>query len=348
MAGNLPPEKQTTQQFGREYGVYRRSVSVLLTFSFGGLIQRRLSSGQYMLPHDHIERDRLDIMHTMFMVVRDSGKRLTNCPTQHLTVQTSGWQQPPRVLDLGCGTGIWMLEMAQKFPHVEFVGVDLHHMGPPKLEPNVTYVAPWDYTSHWALGEKSWDLIHLQMGRGSVQDWQKLYEKVLQHLVPGTGYFESVELDYEPRFMEGTPRPGTLAGWWEKYVKPAYEQATRPLHFDPATKEILERMGFKDVEHRQYMIPLNEWPPDDQAPDYLANRRAARWWQVAMGPGDDGNGGRGLEALSLAPLCRGWHWPAEDVKRLCKDALVEASDPNVHAYNVLHVITARAPGPDER
>ncbi|KAJ9611763.1 hypothetical protein H2200_004947 [Cladophialophora chaetospira] len=299
------------------------------------------------LPPDRQTTHMLDIMHTMFMVVREPGKRLTNCPTDRLTVKPSGFQQPSRVLDLGCGTGIWMLEMAQKYPHAEFVGVDLHRMGPPNLELNVVYTAPWDYESPWAMGEKSWDLIHLQMALGSVWRWDILYERILKHLVPGTGYFEQVELDYEPRTADATPLQGPLANWWETYVKSQYQACSRPLDYNPATPERLAHMGFRDVEHRQYMIPLNEWPQDDQTPDYQVKRRAAMWWQVAMTPGEDGNGGHGYEAVSMMPLCKISGWNPDHVKRLCREALEQAADPNLHAYNILHVITARAPGPDE-
>ena len=281
-------------------------------------------------------------MHAMFILVREPGKRLTNCPTDRLNTPVSGWQQPPRVLDLGCGTGLWMLEMAQRFPLAQFVGVDLHRMGPAKLEPNVVYQAPWDHEGPWAFGEKSWDMIHLQMGLGSVSDWPRLYQKILNHLVPGTGYFESVELDFEPRPADASLQRGMLTDWWNLYIKGCYDAIGRRLHYDPATAETLTSMGFKDVTHKEYIIPLNEWHEDQ------VQKRAAMWWQVAMGPPGDGEGGHGLEALSLAPLCRHTAWSADHVRRLCNDALAQASDPNVHAYNVLHVVTARAPGPDER
>ena len=283
-------------------------------------------------------------MHTMFMVVREPGRRLTNCPTDRLKVKASGWQQPARVLDLGCGTAIWMLEMAQRFRHAEFLGVDLHRMGPASLEENVVYTAPWDYTGPWAMGEKSWDMIHLQMALGSVSNWQDVYQKILDHLIPGTGWFESVELDFQPRFEgKGEERlPGMLTDWWDLYIKGSYEVTGRHLHYNPATPEILKRMGFKDVKLESYKIPLNEWH-GGQAED-----RAAAWWQVAMGPGADGNGGYGLEAMSLRPLCAYSNWSPDHVRRLCIDALAEASKPDLRPYNLLHVLTARAPGPDER
>jgi SAM-dependent methyltransferase len=292
-----------------------------------------------MLPHDEKERNRLDIMNTMIKVVREDRKLLTNCPTDQLRVETSGWEQAPRVLDLGCGTGIWMLEMASVFKNVEFVGVDIHRMGPETLEPNVVYAAPLDYEAQWSMGEKSWDLIHLQMGLGSVSNWQNLYRKVLDHLVPGTGYFESVEIDFEPRSEKGSLPPGKLGEWWRD-IKHHYETCNRRLHYDPETKRILESIGFKDVEHKTYLIPLSEWS------DNPAQKRAAMWWQVAMGPGE--GAGHGLEALSLHTLCAHSGWQPDHVQLYCNDALRQATNPELRAYNLLHIVTARAPGPDER
>ncbi|ETI25241.1 hypothetical protein G647_04614 [Cladophialophora carrionii CBS 160.54] len=321
MASDLPLEMRTIQQFGRLYGAFR--------------------SGQYLLPHDLKEADRLDMMHTMFMTIRDKGNRLTDCPTDRLKRDVRGWQQPPRVLDLGCGTGTWMLEMAQQFRQAQFVGVDIHRMGPARLEPNVVYTAPWDYEGPWALGERSWDLIHLQMGLGSVSNWLALYQKILDHLVPGTGYVELVELDFEPRAEDGKAHPGRLTDWWDVYVKGSYEAIGRRLHYDPATPDILARLGFREIMHKEYKIPLYERTGD------AAKVRASKWWQISMGYNADGTGGQGLEALSLAPLCKFSSWSAEHVRRLCNEAMAQATDPTVRFYNVLHVITARAPSEEE-
>jgi SAM-dependent methyltransferase len=294
-----------------------------------------------LIPQDRTEAERLDMMHTMFKTIRDKGSRLTDCPTDMLKREVRGWQEPPRVLDLGCGPGNWMLDMAVHFRDAEFVGVDLHRMGPPNIEPNVAFKAPWDYEGPWAWGERSWDLIHLQMGLGSVSNWYALYQKILDHLIPGTGYFESVELDYEPRAEDGKSHPGRLMDWWEVYVKGHYDAMGRRIHYDPATPEILRRMGFKDVVHKEYKIPLSEWHRD------VAKTRASKWWQISMGLNGDGSGGQGLEAICLMPLCKYSSWSADHVRRLCNEAMAQAKDPTARFYNVLHVITARAPGADE-
>lgn len=33
--------------------------------------------------------------------------------------------EPPAILDIGTGSGSWVLDMAKEFPHAEVVGVDL-------------------------------------------------------------------------------------------------------------------------------------------------------------------------------------------------------------------------------
>ena len=51
--------------------------------------------------------------------------------------------------------------------------------------------------------------------------------------------------------------------------------------------------------------------------------------------------------MSLAPLARIYQWPVDHVRQFISDALKQVSDTNIHAYNVLHVWTARAPYPNE-
>lgn len=295
------------------------------------------------MPHDDRERDRLDVMHTMIKVLRGPTNKLVHCPTDTLSkrpVSLADYHDRARVLDLGCGTGIWMLDMAKIYPDAQFVGVDIHNMGPPTLLPNISIRAPWDYETIWAMGERSWDLIHLQMGLGSVGDWLGLYRKVIRHLLPGRGWFEQVEIDFEPRCDDGTLTRGRLSEWWELFVKPVYEESKRPLHYDGLRiQRELQAAGFVDIQRVTYQLPLNGWP------QHASERRAGMWWNIALSSGHESTSGLGLEAMSLAALCKygGGSWTPEQVRRLCDEALQQASDPNIHAYNLLHVWWARAP-----
>lgn len=49
------------------------------------------------------EKDRMDIYHKLFLVARRD--QLHQAPIPH--------QWEPRILDLGCGTGIWSIDMAE-------------------------------------------------------------------------------------------------------------------------------------------------------------------------------------------------------------------------------------------
>ncbi|KIW28291.1 uncharacterized protein PV07_07967 [Cladophialophora immunda] len=320
MNPDLPPWRTRVQEFGREYGAYRL--------------------GQYLLPHDEAETRRMDMVHTLLKVIRPKARRLTEVPHEILQIRTDGWDdrpRRPRVLDLGCGTGVWVIEMSTAFKDAEFRGVDIFFQGPPNPSDSVDYTVPWDYEGPWALGEASWDLIHLGMGLGSVSNWDSLFQKILVHLVPG-GYFEWVEFDFEPRCDDGTLQQGKLKEWWELYIKTTFEAAGRRLHWDPTVDDTLRRIGFRDLSHVVFQIPLNTWGKPD---DYMG--RMSRWWHTMMGPDHDGGGAHGLEALTLAPMCRFHGWRADHVQRLCAEALAQAADTDVHVYNQIHIITARAP-----
>lgn len=53
-------------------------------------------SGQYLLPNDETEQDRLDIIHHVFSLTLDGAL----CRTK--------LEKPQAILDIGTGTGIWV------------------------------------------------------------------------------------------------------------------------------------------------------------------------------------------------------------------------------------------------
>ena len=70
--------------------------------------------GSYVLPNDEVEKYRLDLVHCIWgMVLLDDGHqghrdrllkdRLFKAPLENLQ----------RILDIGCGTGIWAIEMGE-------------------------------------------------------------------------------------------------------------------------------------------------------------------------------------------------------------------------------------------
>ncbi|KAL8940001.1 MAG: hypothetical protein Q9216_003053, partial [Gyalolechia sp. 2 TL-2023] len=79
MIANYPNHSEN----GREYHGYRR--------------------GMYLYPCDKEEQNRMDCMHALFNEAR--AKKLHEYP-----LVSHG--EPPRVLDLGCGTGLWCMDMA--------------------------------------------------------------------------------------------------------------------------------------------------------------------------------------------------------------------------------------------
>jgi SAM-dependent methyltransferase len=64
-----------------------------------------------MYPCDEPEKDRMDIYHQFFAVARRGQLHQAPVPTQP-NVQ-------PRILDVGCGTGIWAIDMADKYLNAE-------------------------------------------------------------------------------------------------------------------------------------------------------------------------------------------------------------------------------------
>lgn len=75
-----------------------------------------------------------------------------------------GWApvgEPANVLDIGCGTGIWSLQWAEKHPKSKVVGTDISLIQPDLGIPNCRFIRE-DTEDEWS-SEIDFDYIHLRM-----------------------------------------------------------------------------------------------------------------------------------------------------------------------------------------
>ncbi|KAF8531463.1 hypothetical protein JB92DRAFT_18427 [Gautieria morchelliformis] len=109
---------------------------------------------------------------------------------------------PTKVLDLGCGTGHWVIQCAQEWKDTHFVGFDLV-----PLQPNLTRLGGGSLASRieWVLGnfleplpfaDGEFDFVHVKrVARGVPENrWDMVFEEVKRVLKSG-GKFEIIEED---------------------------------------------------------------------------------------------------------------------------------------------------------
>ncbi|RQM05186.1 hypothetical protein DH86_00004026 [Scytalidium sp. 3C] len=294
------------------------------------------------------EKDRMDIFHKFFLVARRD--------QLHSTPFIPNWDRGPRILDLGTGTGIWAIDMADKYPTAEVLGLDLSLIQPEKyaigkaqvlqtkhadirhdrIPPNLTFNQR-DIESPWhGMDLDSWDLIHLRMLNGSVTSWPELYQKIYRHLKPGYGWLEHVEMDFWPRCDDGSLPPNSALVNWGRYLYEATQLAYRPIAYNTETRSMLERQGFVEIQEQVIRVPMNPWPSDPHMKDI------GRWYNLGIT--------QGLEALTLGPLTRMSGWKKADVDTLVADAKREVCSKKYHVYCNMHIWTARRPAdrPNDR
>ena len=92
----------------------------------GGVVSQKskryhtFREGRYPLPNDESEQYRGDLNSYLFRDVMDGATYLSPLPEEG----------PEKVLELGTGTGSWAIDMAERFPDCEIVGVDLSRIQP--------------------------------------------------------------------------------------------------------------------------------------------------------------------------------------------------------------------------
>ena len=162
---------------------------------------------------------------------------------------------PSDILDVGCGEGIWALEMAQAFPSSRVVGLDRSLLQQFSYhDPSNFLLVTGDILVCLPFADTSFDYVHQRCLSPVIpaSRWQSLLFELARVTRPG-GWIEVLE--YGSKYVSAGPNTEQFLVWSEK---------TEALHgFDPLLTRHLEpvfqRAGLQRTQQRIIPVPLGNW-----------------------------------------------------------------------------------------
>ncbi|KAJ2907253.1 S-adenosyl-L-methionine-dependent methyltransferase [Zalerion maritima] len=273
-------------------------------------------NGEYWGPNDEKQLDAEDMVHQMFLTILRG--RLFQAPIP---------EDPHRVLDVGCGTGIWTIDFADQYPSAEVIGVDLSPVQPQTIPPNCRFEID-DINKDWTWGENTFDFIHVRMLTGSIRDWDAFYQKCLKALRPG-GWIEQVELSSHTKSDDGTITPDLPFKEWADVFLKLGEMTGQTFQICEEAKGWIEKAGFENVTENVIKLPIGPWAKDERLKEWGV------WSRVYLS--------EALEGFALRGLTNHLGWSYEKTQIFLTQMRHSLRDPKLHGWVPLSVVDAQKP-----
>ncbi|EEA19595.1 hypothetical protein TMatcc_009733 [Talaromyces marneffei ATCC 18224] len=271
--------------------------------------------GEYLLPNDEREQERLDLLHHTFRLLLNG--ELYRAPLSN----------PVRVLDFGTGTGVWAIDFAEENPRTEVLGTDLSPIQPSWFPSNCRFEVD-DVESEWLYGYQSFDYIHCRGMTGSIRDWQKLFAQAVDNLQPG-GWMEVQEYEIEISSDDGSHLKAENFVLWKDKLNEASQMFGKPFSDYSLHKQRMEEAGFIDISEDTFKVPIGPWPKDKRM------KEVGKVQQYQMF--------EAVEPYSLAVFTRVLKWSNEDTRELIEKVKAEICDPQYHIYSLFTFVYGRKP-----
>jgi len=215
--------------------------------------------GSYHLPNDENEQERLDLQHRIYRIALNN--HLYLCPIPNGEIHN--------ILDVGCGTGSWCIDVADELPHAQVLGFDLSPIQPNMVPPNCKFLVD-DCNSEWVFDTK-FDIIHTRAMTPGIKNWPRFIQQASDQLKPG-GYIELQEVSMPIFSKEKADDNSPVLVQWSNYVVEAGNKAGLDLSAPTKLGEMLQAQGFTNINIQWQNWPIGPWARGAK------NKEIGRWW----------------------------------------------------------------------
>ncbi|KAI5809429.1 S-adenosyl-L-methionine-dependent methyltransferase [Pyronema omphalodes] len=268
-----------------------------------------------LLPTDEIEQDRMDMHHEIMLLLLDNELHRAPLSTPH------------RILDVGTGTGIWAIDMADKYPMAEVIGMDLSPIQPLWVPPNCKFEVD-DAEKEWTYHSNYFDFIHVRNVSQGITNWSKMMDEIYRCTTPG-GHVELAEVGTIAQSDDNTMADDNPIKIYFDMITKCFTSIGRPPATVERMKASLEEAGFVDVCTETVKQPLGPWPK---------KRRLKNLGLMTLM-----NFETAFHAYGMAAFTRILGMTEADADKVCSDALSAARNKNYHTYGHYYIVWGRKP-----
>ncbi|KAG0173195.1 hypothetical protein DFQ30_008584 [Apophysomyces sp. BC1015] len=159
-------------------------------------------------------------------------------------------EENARILDVGCGPGTWIMDIATEYPTSEFIGIDMCDVFPTNIRPpNVTFQVG-NVLERLPFPDNSFDFVNIRLFIIALkkEQWPIVFAELFRVTKPG-GCIQSTEAGMLNRGNEFVLRAGL-----------EFENAIDRLGQDPHVAKklgmLVEQAGFDVLHHEIKDAPL--------------------------------------------------------------------------------------------
>ncbi|KAM3472651.1 hypothetical protein MY8738_008765 [Beauveria namnaoensis] len=262
---------------------------------------------EYGFPMDEKELDRLDVCHTKYLALLK--KKLFLSP-----IGEAG--NPQRILDLGCGTGAWCIDVADTFPSAVVVGVDKAPTQPDFVPPNCSFEID-DIEEDWTWKEEIADFIFARDLILSIRDFPRLIEQSYRHLRPG-GWLELHCVTGLLHCDDGKVPDDSAFQRFSEMLKDSCIKYGTPVDDPTRWKRQFQDCGFEEVTEEVLKMPCGPWARDERL------RLVGAWEQYNLL--------NNLDGMVMRLFQKALGQSEEEITVYLAQLRKEIRNPEIHAY----------------
>lgn len=233
------------------------------------------TSQVYRLPADAIELARLKAQHEMLKKIVG-----TYTPYMYEVMADDIPGETKAILDLGCGSGDWIIGAANDFPNCRALGIDLIPMQSVDMPSNCRSEGD-DVNLGLEHHNGDYNCVRIHLVCTGIRDYYRLIEQA-SHVLRHGGLLDLLEYGFrvhdEHKQLITVSTDVLGPPWFPLWLAHMYSVAGRLGGSLDASRNLHSWVkgirAFTDVVHNEIWTPLSPWVPDDDPQSKLLNEHA--------------------------------------------------------------------------